>query len=65
MARDSMIVPPVPEETRWASRESTRRLIFVGLEIVLLLIVVIALEVIVSRANTRFDLTPEQLKAVA
>jgi hypothetical protein len=48
------------EETGWASRESTRRLVFVGLEVVFLLIIAIALEVIVSRVNTRFDLTPEK-----
>lgn len=60
MARDSIISPPVPEETSWVSRESTRRLIFVGLEVVFLLVIVIALEVIVSRANIRFDLTPEK-----
>lgn len=60
MARDSMIPPSVPEETSWVSRESTRRLLFVGLEIILLLVVVVALEIIVSRTNTRFDLTPEK-----
>lgn len=60
MARDTITSSAMLEETGWASRESTRRLVFVGLEVVFLLIIAIALEVIVSRVNTRFDLTPEK-----
>lgn len=60
MARSS-VIPDLPqEETGWFSRESTRRLVLAVVEAILLLVIAVALEVVVSRVNTRFDLTPEK-----
>src|SRR5215510_4575512 len=59
MARNT-ITNVEAEKTGWFGRESTRRFVLVGLEVVFLLVAVIALEVLVSRVNMRFDLTPEK-----
>lgn len=42
------------------SREWTRRLLLLGLEILFLIVVVVSLETLLTRANRRFDLTPEK-----
>src|SRR5215470_17545772 len=60
MARNPVAADFLQEESTWLSRESTRRFILVGLEVVFLLIIAISIEVFISRANTRFDLTPEK-----
>jgi ABC-type uncharacterized transport system involved in gliding motility auxiliary subunit len=44
----------------WFSRESTRRFLLLGLEVLCLLVIAVSLEVLVTRANRRFDLTPEK-----
>ncbi|MCS6926966.1 MAG: GldG family protein [Candidatus Binatia bacterium] len=42
------------------SREWTRRVLLLGLEIVFLIVIVVSLETLLARANRRFDLTPEK-----
>jgi ABC-type uncharacterized transport system involved in gliding motility auxiliary subunit len=44
----------------WLSRETTRRSLLLGLEILFLVAIVVSLETLASRANQRFDLTPEK-----
>jgi len=48
------------EEAGVLRRESTRRFLLVGLEAIFLLVIAVAIEVLVTRANARFDLTPEK-----
>jgi len=60
MARNPITNASSSEETGVLSRESTRRFLLVGLEVLFLLVLIIAIEVLVSRANIRFDLTPEK-----
>jgi ABC-type uncharacterized transport system involved in gliding motility auxiliary subunit len=59
MARDT--VTPSHSEADTTSvfrRESTRRFVLLGLEVLFLLIIVVALDALWSRANLRYDLTP-------
>jgi len=60
MARDTVVPSSTPAEVAWLSRESTKRFVLLGLEIIFFLVLIIAIETLVSRANTRFDLTPEK-----
>jgi ABC-type uncharacterized transport system involved in gliding motility auxiliary subunit len=60
MARNTVEHTSPPEESSFLGRESTRRFLLVGLEAAFLLVLAIAIEVIISRANLRFDLTPEK-----
>jgi len=60
MARDPLTAPLADDLHGWLGRESTRRLLLLGLEVVFLLVLVIALETLCSRANLRFDLTPQK-----
>src|SRR5262249_7833550 len=48
------------EESWWFARESTRRFLLMGLEIIFLLVIVVSIEPFFTRANRRFDLTPEK-----
>ena len=60
MARNPIENFPSTEEIGLLSRESTRRFLLVGLEVVFLLVIVVSIEVLISRTNLRFDLTPEK-----
>ncbi|MGE0682907.1 MAG: GldG family protein [Candidatus Binatia bacterium] len=60
MARNPIENFSSTEETSLLSRESTRRFLLVGLEVVFLLIIAVSIEMLVSRINLRFDLTPEK-----
>ncbi len=60
MARSSVTSDFLQEETGWLNRESTRRFMLMGVEVVLLLLIAISIEVIVTRINARFDLTPQK-----
>jgi ABC-type uncharacterized transport system involved in gliding motility auxiliary subunit len=65
MARDTLSetsLTPTPSlsGSLWFNRESTRRFLLLGLEIIFLLVIVVSLEALATRANWRFDLTPEQ-----
>lgn len=60
MARDPIENFPSTEETSVLARESTRRFLLVGLEVMFLLIIAVSVEVLISRTNLRFDLTPEK-----
>jgi ABC-type uncharacterized transport system involved in gliding motility auxiliary subunit len=42
----------------WLGRESVRRFLLLGVEVVLIFVVVVSLEVLLTRRNLRFDLTP-------
>jgi len=44
----------------WIGRESTRRFLWLGLEVALLLVIAVSVETLVSRTNRRFDLTPQK-----
>src|SRR5262249_28883805 len=62
MARDLIVerespAPPA-EEPWWFARESARRLLLMGCEVIFLLVIVVSLEALLTRANERFDLTP-------
>ena len=59
MAWDTLAAP-LPEVRGWLGRESTRRFLLLGLEIVFLLVLVVSVETLFSRANLRFDLTPQK-----
>ncbi|MBI3300613.1 MAG: GldG family protein [Deltaproteobacteria bacterium] len=59
MARDTL-APPSAESGGWLSRESTRRFLLLGLELVFLVVIALSLETLFTRANQRFDLTPEK-----
>src|SRR3989442_14645251 len=54
------LAAPLPEVRGWLGRESTRRFLLLGLEIVFLLVLVVSVETLFSRANLRFDLTPQK-----
>ena len=62
MARDALASARagLGEEHGWAlpGRESRRRFVLLGFEIVFLLVVIGSLEMIFTRGNQRFDLTP-------
>src|SRR5262245_5473254 len=65
MARDMITAvdndpPLLAEESGWFARESTRRFLLMGLEMIFLLVIVISVESFLTRANRRFDLTPEK-----
>lgn len=60
MARDAIVPSSSPAEVGLLSRESTKRFLLLGLEVVFLLVLIVAIEALVTRANTRFDLTPEK-----
>ncbi len=65
MARDMMAeaeVKPAPlaEEHGWFGRESARRFLLMGLEVISLLVIAISVETFFTRVNHRFDLTPEK-----
>jgi ABC-type uncharacterized transport system involved in gliding motility auxiliary subunit len=60
MARSSVTPDLLQDEIGWLSRESTRRFMLMGVEVVFLLLIAISIEVIVARVNARFDLTPEK-----
>ena len=66
MARDTLSetsLTPTPSMSSgylWLSHESTRRFLLLGLEVIFLLVIVVSLEALVTRANWRFDLTPEK-----
>jgi len=65
MARDTIGVAEVPpaaalDEHPWLNRESSRRFLLLGLEVVFLLIIVVSLETLATRGNYRFDLTPQK-----
>jgi ABC-type uncharacterized transport system involved in gliding motility auxiliary subunit len=60
MARNPIEHFSSTEETSLLNRESTRRFLLVGLEVAFLLIIAISIEVLLSRLNIRFDLTPEK-----
>jgi ABC-type uncharacterized transport system involved in gliding motility auxiliary subunit len=60
MARNPIENFSSTEETGLLSREATRRFLLVGLEAVFLLAIAVSIEVLISRANLRFDLTPEK-----
>lgn len=61
MARDAIVPsPPIQAEVGWLSRESTKRFVLLGLEVVFFLVLIVAIEALVTRANMRFDLTPEK-----
>jgi ABC-type uncharacterized transport system involved in gliding motility auxiliary subunit len=60
MARNSLEYASFAEEAGVLSRESTRRFVLVGLEVIFLLLIAIAVEVLIARANLRFDLTPQK-----
>lgn len=47
------------------SRESTRRFVLLGLEVLFLLIIVVSLDALWSRTNFRYDLTPEHKYSLA
>ncbi len=66
MARDT--VTPSHDGTETVGifrRESTRRFVLLGLEVLFLLIIVVALDALWSRANLRYDLTPERKYSLA
>jgi ABC-type uncharacterized transport system involved in gliding motility auxiliary subunit len=48
------------EEHGWVGRESARRFLLMGLEVIFLLVIAISVETFFSRVNHRFDLTPEK-----
>ena len=52
--------PLLAEDAGWVARESTRRFLLIGLEILFLLVIVVSVESLLTRANRRFDLTPEK-----
>ncbi len=65
MARDmspEVEVKPAPlaEEHGWFGRESARRFLLMGVEVISLLVIAISVETFFSRVNHRFDLTPEK-----
>ena len=60
MAWNSVDNTSFPEGGWGPGRESTRRFLLVGIEVVCLVIIIIAIEVLITRANLRFDLTPEK-----
>lgn len=60
MARNPIDNFSSPEQIGVLSRESTRRFLLVGLEAVFLLAIAVAIEVLITRVNVRFDLTPEK-----
>ena len=59
MARDTITIPASETEPSgvW-SRESTRRFVLLGLDVLFLLVIVVALDQLWSRRNLRYDLTP-------
>lgn len=60
MARNPITNGSSVKETGFLRRESTRRFLLVGLEVLFLFLIVISIEILVSRGNMRFDLTPEK-----
>lgn len=64
MARDTVTALAAGEDAgrrhSWLGHESTRRFLLLGLEILFLVVIVVSIETLVSRANQRFDLTPEK-----
>jgi len=65
MARDMMAElraksAPLAEKPGWFGRESARRTLLMGLEVIFLLVIVVSVETFFTRANHRFDLTPEK-----
>lgn len=60
MARNPITNISSTEETGLLRRESTRRFLLVGLETLFLFLIVVSIEILVSRGNMRFDLTPEK-----
>lgn len=61
MARDTITIPTTAAEPRglW-SRESTRRFVLLGLDVLFLLVIVVSLDQLWSRRNVRYDLSPGQ-----
>jgi len=61
MARDTITATSVGTDAPgvW-NREATRRFLLLGLEVVFLLVIVVSLDVLWSRANFRYDLSPGQ-----
>jgi gliding motility-associatede transport system auxiliary component len=65
MARDMMAElrekpAPLAEEPGWFGRESVRRALLMGLEVIFLVVVAVSVETFFTRGNHRFDLTPEK-----
>ena len=61
MARDTIIATAAETEARdILTRESTRRWLLLGLEVAFLLVIIVSLDVLWSRANRRYDLSPGQ-----
>jgi ABC-type uncharacterized transport system involved in gliding motility auxiliary subunit len=65
MARDVMRETDVPPSALadghgQLSRESTRRYLLLGLEVLFVLVISVSLGTLLTRANWRFDLTPEK-----
>jgi hypothetical protein len=65
MARDTIdrtaLLPAAAgDEYPRLTRESSRRFLLLGLEVVFLLIIVVSLESLATRGNYRFDLTPQK-----
>jgi ABC-type uncharacterized transport system involved in gliding motility auxiliary subunit len=61
MARDTLTPTVSGTETRsLLTRESTRRWVLLGLEVLFLLVIITSLDVLWSRANRRYDFSPGQ-----
>ena len=61
MARDTITAPSAETETQSVlTRESTRRFLLLGLEVLFLLVIIVSLDALWSRTNLRYDLSPGQ-----
>ena len=61
MARDTITSAPADlSVTGVLGRESTRRFLLLGLELVFLMIIIVSIAQLCMRANLRFDLTPDK-----